>query len=97
MHGCVEEASASVNPGFRRIHSGSIPTGRYLVNDIFYCIGAAARQKEYRALFRGALDEDFLADLRAATNGGWALGGERFKRAIAKALRRRVAPLPRGN
>jgi putative transposase len=57
---------------------------------------AAARQKEYRALFRGALDEDFLANLRAATNGGWALGGERFKRAVAKALRRRVAPLPRG-
>jgi REP-associated tyrosine transposase len=57
---------------------------------------AAERQKEYRALFRGALDEEFLADLRAATNGGWALGSERFKRAIAKALRRRVAPLPRG-
>jgi len=34
--------------------------------------------------------------LRAATQGGWALGDARFKRQIAKALGRRVAPLPRG-
>jgi hypothetical protein len=29
--------------------------------------------------------------LRAATNGGWALGNARFKQRIAKALKRRVA------
>lgn len=57
---------------------------------------AAARQRDYRALFRAALDEDFVEALRAATNGGWALGGERFTRAIAKALRRPVTPRPRG-
>ncbi len=57
---------------------------------------AAERQKEYRALFRPALDPEFVEALRGATNGGWALGGEAFKRKIAKALRRRVAPLPRG-
>jgi hypothetical protein len=34
--------------------------------------------------------------LRAATNGGWAVGNEKFKREIAKALKRRVSPLPRG-
>ena len=56
----------------------------------------AERQKEYRALFRAALDDDFVDGLRAATNGGWALGDARFKRQIAKALGRRVAPLPRG-
>jgi hypothetical protein len=32
----------------------------------------------------------------SATNGGWALGGERFKREIAEAFGRRVAPLPLG-
>ena len=57
---------------------------------------AAERQKEYRALFRPALDPEFVEALRGATNGGWALGGEAFKRKIAKALRRRVTPLPRG-
>jgi putative transposase len=56
----------------------------------------AARQQAYRALFRSDLDEDFLADLRAATNGGWALGAARFQRRIAKALGRRVTPLPKG-
>jgi putative transposase len=56
----------------------------------------AERQVGYRTLFRDALDADFIDDLRAATNGGWALGDARFKREIAKALGRRVAPLPRG-
>jgi REP-associated tyrosine transposase len=56
----------------------------------------AARQEEYRGLFREALDDDFVDALRAATNGGWALGDARFKRQIAKALGRRVAPLPKG-
>jgi putative transposase len=57
---------------------------------------AALRRKSYRALFRQALDEAFVEELRAATNGGWALGDARFKRRVAKALGRRVAPLPRG-
>jgi hypothetical protein len=34
--------------------------------------------------------------LRAATNGGWALGDGSFERQLADALRRRVTPLPRG-
>jgi putative transposase len=57
---------------------------------------AAEQQKEYRALFRGKADEEFVDALRAATNGGWALGSERFRREIAKAARRRVTPLPKG-
>jgi putative transposase len=58
--------------------------------------GAEARQQAYRDLFRAKLDENFVAALRAATNGGWALGDERFQRQIAEAARRRVAPLPKG-
>ncbi len=57
---------------------------------------AAARQAAYRALFDTALDDDFIAELRAATKAGWALGSTRFKRQIAAALGRRVTPLPRG-
>jgi len=57
---------------------------------------AAERQQEYRALFRAQLDPGFLDALRAATNGGWAFGDESFRRQIAKALKRRVAPLPKG-
>jgi putative transposase len=54
------------------------------------------RQESYRALFREPLDESFVEALRLATNGGWALGGERFRAEIARAMKRRVAPLPRG-
>jgi putative transposase len=57
---------------------------------------AAKRQKEYRAPFRRALDATFVDALRAATNGGWALGDARFKRRIAEATGRRAAPLPKG-
>ena len=49
--------------------------------------GTAERRKAYRELFRTADDADFADALRAAPNGGWALGGARFKRQIAKALR----------
>jgi putative transposase len=58
--------------------------------------GAAERHAAYCALFRTPLEAAFLDGLRAATNGGWAMGSERFKRKIAKALGRRVAPLPPG-
>lgn len=56
----------------------------------------AEQQASYRALFKEPLEKGFIEALRAATNGGWALGGERFKQEIAAALKRRVAPLPPG-
>ncbi len=37
---------------------------------------AALRQEAYRALFRPALEPGFVDALRAATNGGWALGDQ---------------------
>lgn len=57
---------------------------------------AADRQAGYRALFKEDLDPGFADAVRAATNGGWALGSARFKAMIAEALERRVEPLPRG-
>ncbi len=56
----------------------------------------AERRKAYRALFGGGVESEFVDALRAATNGGWALGDARFKEQIATALGRRVAPLPKG-
>ena len=67
-------------------------------HDLYRRLGpdAQARRQEYRGLFRAVLAEEFLDAVRAATNGGWALGDARFKRQIAKALGRRVTPLPKG-
>ena len=56
----------------------------------------AERRQAYRRLFRAPLEEDFIEALHAATNGGWTLGGERFRKLIAKTAKRRVAPLPKG-
>jgi putative transposase len=56
----------------------------------------ADQQAAYRALFRTRLEDGFIEALRAATNGGWVLGGPRFKQEIAAALKRRVEPLPPG-
>jgi hypothetical protein len=56
----------------------------------------AERQAAYRARFRQPLDAAFVATLGTASNGGWALGDERFRNEIAEALGRRVAPLPPG-
>jgi len=68
------------------------------VYELFDRLGAnpVGRRKAYRKLFRAPLDADFVDALRAATKGGWALGEARFKRQIAEAPGRRVAPLPKG-
>jgi putative transposase len=54
------------------------------------------RRGAYRALFEPPGDTAFLDGLRAATNGGRAMGDERFQRQLAAAIGRRSAPLPRG-
>lgn len=56
----------------------------------------ARRCAAYRALFRGAVAEEILEDIRAATNTGWALGNDRFRGEIERLSQRRTAPLPRG-
>jgi putative transposase len=67
-------------------------------HDLYRALGQSADEPQaaYRALFDAALSEDFVAAVRAATNGGWALGNDRFARAIAEASGRRAAPLPKG-
>jgi putative transposase len=56
----------------------------------------AGRVEAYRALFRHALGDSIVEDLREATNKGWALGNDRFKAQLEALSRRRVSPLPRG-
>jgi len=53
------------------------------------------RQRAYRELCR-ALPDSTLANIREATNKGWALGGKRFRDEMATLLARRTHPRPRG-
>jgi putative transposase len=50
------------------------------------------RLAAYRALFRAELDPKEVDEIRAAVNGGFALGNDRFKAEIAAMLGRRVQP-----
>ena len=81
-----------------RAHGEGAPDPLLAGHELYERIGRtpADRQKAYKALFRTTLDRAFVEDLRAATNGGWALGNARFQRQIAEALGRRVTPLPKG-
>lgn len=65
---------------------------------VFQALGAtpSRRAAAYGKLMSKQLAPEFIAALRAATNGGWALGSEGFKRRLAEAAGRRVVPLPRG-
>ena len=56
----------------------------------------AERQKRHRELFHAQLGDEFLHAVRAATNGAWTLGDDKFMRQIAKALGPCVSPLPKG-
>jgi putative transposase len=50
----------------------------------------------YRDLFDVPLDADVVSDVRASTNGNFALGNERFKQEISAMLGRRVTPAKAG-
>jgi len=49
---------------------------------------AADRQAAYRLLFRAAVSNDDLREIRECTHKGWALGSERFKEEIERLTRR---------
>ncbi len=49
------------------------------------------RLAAYRALFKAHLDEEIVGQIRSATNGNFALGGERFQREIEAVLGRRAS------
>jgi len=44
----------------------------------------------YAGLFGSTADNERLEEIRAATNGGYALGDELFRRTMSRALGRRV-------
>ena len=53
-------------------------------------IDAGERRKAYRALFRTAIGDDDLRDIRERTHKGWALGDERFRARIEALAHRRA-------
>ena len=54
------------------------------------------RREAYRALFRYAVNENTLKEIRDATNRAWVLGGNRFRKEVEEMLQRQTAPKARG-
>ena len=50
------------------------------------------RKITYRGLFHEQLDPETVEEIRAATNGNFALGSSKFQAQVAAALGRRVTP-----
>ena len=48
------------------------------------------RRAAYRQLFSAHIDPEHIAEIRAATNGNYELGNNRFKEEISRMLKRRV-------
>ena len=59
-------------------------------------VNAAERRKNYRALFEQHVVGELLAEIRANTNKGLALGSDRFKNEIEALTGRRVKAKKRG-
>jgi putative transposase len=61
-------------------------------HDCYLALGTdkGGRQAAYRELFRYRLDPGLVDEIRAATNGNYALGSPRFEEQVARAVGRRV-------
>lgn len=81
-----------------RFNAHGVPNTLLTVHPCLEALGstAEARRTAYRAMFPRELDAGLLAQIRGATNGGFALGSERFKREVARALGRVVTPRKKG-
>jgi putative transposase len=71
---------------------GEAVNGRVTPHSEYLGLGATAaeRRSAYAGLFRFGVGGEQLEKIRAATNGGYALGDEQFRRTISRALGRRV-------
>ncbi|MCD6295519.1 MAG: transposase [Deltaproteobacteria bacterium] len=63
-------------------------------HSVYMGLGHSRKEREssYRELFQEKLDPRVINEIRQSTNGNFALGSERFKKDVSKALGRRVSP-----
>lgn len=79
-------------------HVGGQPDSVITDHSLYWALGNTPfdREAAYRALMEQGLVADEAAALNEATLKGWPLGSEKFKKALAKQVNRRVAPAKRG-
>jgi REP-associated tyrosine transposase len=80
-----------------RANACGAPDDLVVAHPIYRRLGRSREdcQSAYRELFRSAITESDLCDIRDATQNAWALGSETFRRKV-EALSRRPDRLPMG-
>lgn len=87
-------------------HPAEYPWSSYRVNgqgetsyltrphEQYLALGASEqeRQQAYRELFRAHMEPSLIDEIRAATNGNYVLGNDRFREEVAAMVARRVSP-----
>ena len=75
-----------------RANALGVPDTLLTAHPLYASLGETdeARRAAYRDLVATAIAQDVLTEIRTATNGGFALGSERFQREIAAMLGRRT-------
>lgn len=79
-------------------HIGSKPDPVITDHPLYWALGNTPfdREAAYRALMENGLTNNEVIALNEATLKGWPLGSEKFKKALANQVKRRVAPAKRG-
>jgi putative transposase len=95
--GLVRLPGSYAHSSFRHYVAGE-PNGLLIPHPAYLALADTSEERRhaYRALFDEPLDTAIVEELRRGTNHGWAVGGDRFKREIETAARRRATPKPRG-
>jgi putative transposase len=75
-----------------RVHAQGEESALLSPHAQYLALGAseAERHAAYRELFRYQIDPGLVDEIRASTNGGYALGHERFQREVAAVVGRRA-------
>ncbi len=96
-------ANLAADPGAYRwssYHANALGKADALVTPhaLFASLGVDDRRRSaaYREMFSDPVPPATIDAIRAATNGGWALGDNGFRARVAGASGRRVQPLQRG-
>jgi len=81
-----------------RVNAQGLSSRLCTPHEQYMALGGDERQRQaaYRALFLGYLDDEDIARIRQATNGGMALGNDRFKDQVEVLAKRRARPKKAG-
>jgi putative transposase len=98
VRACMVESPDKYKWSSYRSNGLAQPAHLWTPHAVYTALGSTdkARAENYRALFRGHIDENLLTHIRRSVNQGMVLGNDRFKEEVERLSGRRVETLKRG-